>query len=42
MDDARQKVESWRRHYDLERPHSALGYMAPREFAATRSQVGLS
>ena len=30
--------ESWRRHYNRERPHSALGYLAPEEFAARSSQ----
>jgi len=39
MDDARGKVESWRRHYNGERPHSALGYLAPEEFAASSSQT---
>ena len=38
MDDARETVESWRRHYNGERPHSALGYLAPKEFAARSSQ----
>ncbi len=36
--DAEEKVESWRQHYNRERPHSALGYLAPREFAASKSQ----
>lgn len=36
--DARQKVEAWRRHYNEERPHSALGNLSPREFAANRAQ----
>ena len=31
--DARQKVEIWRREYNNERPHSALGQMAPAQFA---------
>ena len=39
LDDARTKVESWRRHYNADRPHSALGNLAPREFAASRSRV---
>ena len=34
MGDAAEKVESWRRHYNGERPHSALGNPSPREFAA--------
>ena len=42
LDDAREKVESWRRHYNGDRPHSALGNLAPREFAASTSQVGLT
>ena len=28
-----EKVESWRRHYNDHRPHSALGNLTPREFA---------
>jgi putative transposase len=42
LEDAREKVESWRRHYNGDRPHSALGNLAPREFAASTSQVGLT
>jgi putative transposase len=34
MNDARQKVESWRIDYNDDRPHSSLGYRAPSEFAA--------
>jgi putative transposase len=34
MADARQKIEAWRQDYNDDRPHSALGYRAPREFAA--------
>ena len=33
LEDAEEKVESWRRHYNGERPHSALGNRSPREFA---------
>ncbi len=38
IDDAREKVEAWRRHCNEERPHSALGNLSPREFAASRTQ----
>lgn len=31
--DARTKIENWRREYNEERPHSALGYRTPAEFA---------
>ena len=33
--DARQKVEAWRRHYNHDRPHRALGSLAPAEFAGS-------
>jgi putative transposase len=32
VDDARRKIERWRRHYNEERPHSGLGHRAPAEF----------
>jgi putative transposase len=31
--EAQQKVERWRAEYNLERPHSSLGYLTPAEFA---------
>ncbi len=37
LEDAEEKVESWRRHYrhyNGERPHRALNNLSPREFAA--------
>ena len=33
LEDAREKIEGWRRHYNGERPHSALGNLAPETFA---------
>jgi putative transposase len=33
LDDARRKIGDWRRHYNEDRPHSALGHLAPKEFA---------
>jgi len=30
---ARHLADAWRRDYNEERPHSALGYRTPREFA---------
>jgi len=32
LDDAREKVESWREDYNKERPHSALNNLTPEEF----------
>lgn len=29
LDDARSKLESWRKHYNEERPHSGIGQMTP-------------
>ena len=33
--DAKEKVESWRVDYNEQRPHSALGNLAPKEFASS-------
>ena len=32
LDEARAIIEKWRNHYNLERPHSALGYTPPARF----------
>jgi putative transposase len=29
LDDARRKMEAWRRYYNEERPHSGIGQMVP-------------
>jgi putative transposase len=29
LDDARSKMEEWRRYYNEERPHSGIGQIAP-------------
>ena len=34
LEDARGKIEAWRRHYNESRPHSALGDVPPSEFAS--------
>jgi len=33
LPDTRQKIEAWRIDYKERRPHGALGYLMPREFA---------
>jgi len=38
--DARHQIESWRSHYNTERPHSSLGYRTPEEFAALSRAAG--
>ena len=35
LDDARGIIEAWRIDYNAERPHSALAYKTPKEFAAS-------
>jgi putative transposase len=40
--DARSKIEAWRRDYNAHRPHSALGYLTPQEFAARTARKGCS
>ena len=32
LEDAREKIESWRRHYNGERPHESLENLSPKEF----------
>jgi putative transposase len=34
LDDARRKIETWRTHYNEERPHSSLGYKTPAEYSS--------
>jgi putative transposase len=38
--DAQEKIESWREHYNTERPHSALGNVAPEVFVRQASARG--
>src|SRR5207302_2690427 len=40
--DARRQIETWRRHYNADRPHSSLGYRTPEEFAALNRAAGQS
>jgi len=42
LEDANKKIEDWRRHCSEDCPHSALGSLAPREFAASSDQACLS
>jgi putative transposase len=39
LEDAREKVKEWRRHYNQERPHGALGNVSPLEYASEMSNV---
>lgn len=42
LEDARIGIESWRREYNHERPHSSLGGVSPAEFAALREPTAPS
>ncbi len=39
LPDARAVLEAWRRDYNEERPHSKLGWLTPRAYAAARRHV---
>ena len=39
MADARDRIEEWRRDYNEDRPHSALGNLTPRAFATQAHQA---
>ena len=41
LNDARRTIEAWRRHYNEERPHSALGYKPPAVFARSAGALEL-
>ena len=36
LDDAKTKIEIWRRDYNDVRPHTSLGYLTPREYVQER------
>ena len=36
LEDAQEKIGTWRKHYNGDRPHGALGNLAPLEFAAAK------
>lgn len=43
LEDAKDKIEAWRRHYNEGRPHSALDWHTPEEFAREiKAKSGLS
>ena len=37
--DAKAKIEAWRRQYNESRPHTALGWLTPQEFALVAAQM---
>ena len=38
LEEAKQKIEEWRKEYNRFRPHSSLGNMTPREYAENHDQ----
>jgi putative transposase len=39
LNDAKQKIENWRKEYNADRPHSSLAYRTPEEFAKVCSEL---
>lgn len=39
--EARVIIETWRRHYNEDRPHSSLGYRTPKQFKEDQQQEQL-
>ena len=42
LHDARTIISAWRRDYNEQRPHSALGYLAPAQYAASQRQHAIN
>jgi hypothetical protein len=40
LNEAKDRIESWRQHYNQQRPHSSLGYRTPDQFAQQWSSAG--
>jgi putative transposase len=40
LDDAQSKIEAWRNHYNESRPHTALGFVPPNEYAQLAARNG--
>ena len=40
LNQARQKITAWAADYNLQRPHSSLGYLTPVAFAANLTATG--
>lgn len=41
LEDAREKIEVWRKDYNSFRPHSSLTYKTPLEFAQDYAENGI-
>ena len=39
LEDARAKIEAWRRDYNESRPHTSIGWMTPVEYAAAAAKI---
>ncbi|ONF97289.1 IS2 transposase TnpB [Sphingomonas jeddahensis] len=39
LEDARAKIEGWRRDYNESRPHTSLGWLTPVEYAAAAAKI---
>jgi putative transposase len=41
LEDAREKIERWRTDYNEFRPHSALTYLTPADFARKQANIAV-
>ncbi|MDR1397650.1 MAG: transposase, partial [Desulfarculales bacterium] len=39
LEDAKAKIETWRKEYNESRPHMSLGYMTPQEYSMVMSKT---
>ena len=39
LEDARAKIDAWRRDYNESRPHTSLGWLTPIEYAAAAAKI---
>jgi transposase InsO family protein len=41
LEDARAKIDAWRRDYNESRPHTSLGWLTPIEYAAAAAKIAV-
>jgi putative transposase len=39
LEDAKRKIEAWRKEYNVSRPHMSLGYMTPEEYSQVMQKI---
>lgn len=41
LEDARAKIDAWRRDYNASRPHTYIGWLTPIEYAAAAAKIAV-